>query len=375
MNSFAPTERTALKRLPKRGEFDREAVYKILDEAFVCHVGFNFEDRPVVIPTSYGRIDDDLYIHGSAASRMLRSLERGIDVCVTVTLIDGLVLARSAFHHSINYRSVVIFGNAKVVSDPVEKFEALHAFTDHIVPGRWREVRSPTESELQATLVLKLPLEEVSAKVRTGPPIDDEEDYELPVWAGVLPLTVSPGPAVNDERLPAGIQTPRYVTQYRRGASNGSDSSNEWHQGGFTISTDKMRLDLDVTYNFLTTSYWAAGRSIETVRLSIENSIPFGVYKGDRQVGFARVITDYATFAWIADVFILEEFRGQGLSKWLMEVIITHPELQGFRRWVLATKDAHELYRKFGFTELKLADRWMERHDPNTQERPDYWSR
>jgi GNAT superfamily N-acetyltransferase len=148
----------------------------------------------------------------------------------------------------------------------------------------------------------------------------------------------------------------------------------QWRRGDFTISTDKRRLDLDVIHGFLTTSYWAAGRSVETIRRSIRNSIPFGVYKGGRQVGFARVITDYATFAWIADVFILDSFRGEGLGKWLMEVIIAHPDLQGFRRWVLATKDAHELYRKFGFTELKLPERWMERHDPNTQERPDYWS-
>src|SRR3989442_15316974 len=216
MNSFAPTERTTLKRLPKRGEFDREAVYRILDEAFVCHVGFNFEGKPVVIPTSYGRIGGDLYIHGSAASRLLRSLEVGIDVCVTVTLIDGLVLARSAFHHSINYRSVVVFGNAKVVSNPVEKFEALHAFTDHIVPQRWQEVRPPTESELQATLVLKLSLEEVSAKVRTGPPIDDEEDYELPVWAGVLPVRLIADAPLGDERVPPGMEPPGYAAQYSR---------------------------------------------------------------------------------------------------------------------------------------------------------------
>lgn len=144
-------------------------------------------------------------------------------------------------------------------------------------------------------------------------------------------------------------------------------------RGEYLITTDKSRLDLDVIHHFLMTSYWAEGRSIETISRSIEHSLPFGVYKGDQQVGFARVITDYATFAWIADVFILEPFRGQGLSKWLMEVIISHPELQGFRRWVLATKDAHEVYRKFGFTELKLPERWMERHDPNTQEKPDYW--
>lgn len=148
-----------------------------------------------------------------------------------------------------------------------------------------------------------------------------------------------------------------------------------WERGGYTISTDKTRLDLGVIHGFLNTSYWAAGRSIETIQRSIDNSLVFGVYKGDQQIGFARVITDYATFAWIADVFILDAFQGQGLGNWLMELIISHPELQGFRRWVLATKDAHELYRKFGFSELKLSERWMERHDPNTQEKPDYWQR
>lgn len=148
----------------------------------------------------------------------------------------------------------------------------------------------------------------------------------------------------------------------------------EWLRGEYTISTDKTRLDLEVIHGFLDTSYWAAGRSVETIRRSIEHSVPFGVYIGNQQVGFARVITDYATFAWIADVFILDAHQGRGLGKWLMEAIISHPELQGFRRWVLATKDAHELYRKFGFSELLRPERWMERHDPNTLERPDYWS-
>lgn len=218
MTTFTPTERTTLKRLPKRGEYDHAAVHRILDEAFICHVGFVADGKPVVIPTSYARIGAAVYIHGSAASRMLRSLEEGIDVCVTVTLIDGLVLARSAFHHSINYRSVVIFGNAKVVDDPAEKTRALHAFTDHVVPGRWEEVRLPTESELRATLVLKLPLIEVSAKVRNGPPIDDEEDYGLPVWAGVVPLGIAAGSPISDDRLPADIEVPEYAMRYARSA-------------------------------------------------------------------------------------------------------------------------------------------------------------
>ena len=216
MSGFTPTERTALKRLPTRGEYDRDAVFEILDEAFICQVGFIVDGKPVVIPTSYGRVADDLYIHGSAVSRMLRSLEQGIDVCVSVTLIDGLVLARSAFHHSINYRSIVIFGKANVVDDSNEKTRALQAFTEHVVPGRWEEVRQPDENELKATLVLKLPLTEVSAKVRTGPPIDDEDDYNLAVWAGVVPLRLIADAPVIDDRVPTGIEAPEYVREYSR---------------------------------------------------------------------------------------------------------------------------------------------------------------
>jgi nitroimidazol reductase NimA-like FMN-containing flavoprotein (pyridoxamine 5'-phosphate oxidase superfamily) len=218
LTTFIPTKRTELKRLPKRGEFDRAAVFQILNEAFICHVGFVADGKPVVIPTSYARIGDDLYIHGSAASRMLRSLEQGIDVCVTVTLIDGLVLARSAFHHSINYRSVVIFGNATLVNDPDEKLRALQAFTDHVVSGRWQDIRPPDEGELRATLVLKVPLIEVSAKVRTGPPIDDETDYSLPVWAGVVPLELRAATPISDDRLAPDLEPPDYARNYARKA-------------------------------------------------------------------------------------------------------------------------------------------------------------
>ena len=217
MPSFPQTERTTLKRLPKRGVFDREIVYGILDEGFICHVGFAVEGQPFVIPTGYARVDDQLFIHGSQVSRMLRTLSSGIDVCVTVTLVDGLVLARSAFHHSINYRSVVVFGNAALVEDRTAKLAALLAFSEHVIRGRWNDVREPTEQELKATTVLSLPLAEASAKVRTGPPIDDEEDYRLNVWAGVLPLKLSAGAPINDPRLPEDIEPPAYTLNYWRG--------------------------------------------------------------------------------------------------------------------------------------------------------------
>lgn len=213
---FPQTERTTLKRLPKRGVYDRQLVYGILDEGFICHVGFSVEGQPFVIPTGYARVDEHLFIHGSQVSRMLRTLSSGIDVCVTVTLVDGLVLARSAFHHSINYRSVVMFGRATVVDDRAVKLAALFAFSEHVVAGRWNDVRAPTEQELRATTVLSLPLIEVSAKVRTGPPIDDDEDYALNVWAGVLPLKINAGEPINDPRLPEGIAPPSYTLTYSR---------------------------------------------------------------------------------------------------------------------------------------------------------------
>lgn len=216
MTDFLPTERTQVRRLPKRAVYDRDAVYRILDEGLVCHVGFVADGRPVVIPTGYARKDDTLYLHGSAASRMLRSLAHGAEVCVTVTLLDGLVLARSAFHHSMNYRSVVIFGTASVVEEQAAKLEGLRAFTEHIAPGRWQDVRPPTEPELKATTVLAIPLGEVSAKVRTGPPLDDEQDYDLPVWAGVLPLKLRAEEPVADSRLKPDVAVPNYVRLYRR---------------------------------------------------------------------------------------------------------------------------------------------------------------
>jgi len=216
MTNFQASSNTTLRRLPERGSFDRDTVYSILDEAFVCHVGFAVDGQPFVIPTSYARKDDQLFIHGSAASRMLRSLSKGIPVCVTVTLLDGLVLARSAFHHSINYRSVVILGVARIVESESEKMAALRAFTEHVIPQRWAEVRPPNEQELKATTVLSLPLAEVSAKIRTGGPKDDESDYSVPVWAGELPLRILAGMPIADSHTPRSMNAPGYILRYDR---------------------------------------------------------------------------------------------------------------------------------------------------------------
>jgi nitroimidazol reductase NimA-like FMN-containing flavoprotein (pyridoxamine 5'-phosphate oxidase superfamily) len=213
---IAPTESTRLKRLPKRGSFDRETINGILDEGLVCHVGFTVGGRSIVIPTGYARALDKLLIHGSSASRMMRSLAAGIDVCVTVSIIDGLVLARSAFHHSVNYRSVMIFGTAVVTSDRDEKIEALRLFTEHMVPGRWNDVRWPNDLELKATTVLSLPIDEASAKVRTGGPVDDDKDYELDVWAGVIPVQLLAGDPIPDERIKTEVGVPEYAVSYRR---------------------------------------------------------------------------------------------------------------------------------------------------------------
>jgi uncharacterized protein len=214
--SFTPTERTRVVREPQRGVYDRETIYEILDEGMVCHVGFTTDAQPFVIPTLYARVGDAIYFHGSAASRMLRGAAGGVPVCVTVTLTDGLVLARSIFNHSMNYRSVVALGKATLVEAAGEKVDALHAFTEKILPGRWKDARQPNEKELKATSILKLPLSEVSAKIRSGPVQDDEEDYALPVWAGIVPLQVQAGAPIRDERCDPAIPTPAYAADYKR---------------------------------------------------------------------------------------------------------------------------------------------------------------
>ncbi|MEL6491389.1 MAG: pyridoxamine 5'-phosphate oxidase family protein [Cyanobacteria bacterium J06621_3] len=210
------TKKTQVRRAPKRGHYDFETIASILDEGLVCQVGFVQNEQPIVIPTAYGRVDKQIYIHGASASRMLKSLLTGIDVCVSVTLLDGLVLARSVYHHSMNYRSVVLFGRAQAVNEPAEKMQALKAFTEHVMKGRWDEVRSPSAEELAATCVLSLPIDAASAKIRTGPPIDAEADYDLNIWAGVLPLRQVAGVPISDPRLPAEIPAPDAVSDYTR---------------------------------------------------------------------------------------------------------------------------------------------------------------
>jgi nitroimidazol reductase NimA-like FMN-containing flavoprotein (pyridoxamine 5'-phosphate oxidase superfamily) len=215
-SSSAPTPRTRVVREPQRANYDREVVNQILDAGFICHVGFAVDGQPFVIPTSYGRHDEVLYIHGSAASRMLRNVSAGIPMCVTVTLLDGLVLARSIFNHSMNYRSVVVLGTGTIIDEREEKLTALRLLSEHIVPGRWNEIRQPNEKELKATTIIRLPIQEFSAKVREGPAIDDEEDYAFPVWAGVLPVTLVTAEPINDSRLAGEITVPGYIKNYSR---------------------------------------------------------------------------------------------------------------------------------------------------------------
>ncbi len=213
---YTPTPRTRVVREAHRAVYDRETVYRILDEGFLCHVSFVADGQPFVIPTSYARKDANLYIHGSAASRMLRNLKESVPVCITVTLLDGLVLARSVFNHSMNYRSVVVLGKATLVDDPAEKLDALRALSEHILPGRWADARQPNERELKQTSVLRLPIEEFSAKVRVGPAIDDEEDYSFPTWAGVIPLEMIAGSPIEDSQLDPAQKVPEYAKHYSR---------------------------------------------------------------------------------------------------------------------------------------------------------------
>jgi nitroimidazol reductase NimA-like FMN-containing flavoprotein (pyridoxamine 5'-phosphate oxidase superfamily) len=215
-NHHPASERVTVRRLGKRGHYDPATINEILDAGFICHVGFTIDGQPRVIPTAYVRIADSICLHGSPGNQMLRALLSGGETCVCVTHVDGLVLARSAFHHSINYRSVVLFGRAREISDSIEKAAVLEALSEHIIPGRWRDIRPPTAAELTGTLVVGIHIDEASAKIRSGPPKDDEEDYALPIWAGVLPLRTIADEPIRDPRLPAEIPTPMHVVEYRR---------------------------------------------------------------------------------------------------------------------------------------------------------------
>ncbi len=213
--------RTTVRRLAERGVYDRDVIDAVLDEALICHLGFVHRGQPVVIPTIHARRGDTLYLHGSPASRTLRSMRAGDEICVAVTLIDGLVMARAPFHSSMNYRSVVLFGEPRIVDDPDEQWAAFEALTEHVAPGRWADSRLPNDKEIKGTLVAAVPIDEASAKVRTGPPNDDDDDYALPIWAGVVPLRIVAGPPIADPRLISGIDPPRYLTAYRRPGGDG----------------------------------------------------------------------------------------------------------------------------------------------------------
>jgi nitroimidazol reductase NimA-like FMN-containing flavoprotein (pyridoxamine 5'-phosphate oxidase superfamily) len=216
MTEFAKTDQNRIKRLPKRGHYDRETIYQILDEALICHVGFVENNQPYVIPINFARIGDTIVMHGAKASRLLKHIEAGHPICVEVTLVDGLVLARSIFHHSVNYRSVVLFGTGRTIKEDQEKLMALEAITEHLIPGRWREARLPNHKEMNITSVVSIKIDQASAKVRSGPPGDDEADYALPIWAGVLPLQEMSLSPVRDELMTQDVAAPEYITKYSR---------------------------------------------------------------------------------------------------------------------------------------------------------------
>jgi nitroimidazol reductase NimA-like FMN-containing flavoprotein (pyridoxamine 5'-phosphate oxidase superfamily)/GNAT superfamily N-acetyltransferase len=344
------TPRTTLKRHPERGSHDRTLVNTILDEALVCHVGAVVDGAPRVLPTAHARVGDIVYMHGARANRIFGVLASGVPACVTVTLLDGIVFARTWFHHSMNYRCVVLYGSGTEVTDPEEKLVALAALVDKAAPGRTRETRAPTPGELASTLVVRFPIDEASAKVRSGPPLDSPEQLADDSWAGVLPLRLAALPSKDDPQLRAGIGPSTIVEERARTLPPGAEALYERERDGLTVSTDPRRVDFAFVSKFLSEdSYWARGMEVQHHRLALGHSLNFGLYSGREQVGFARVMTDYGRFALLADVFVVPAARGKGLGKWLVSCVLEHPELAKVPRWLLGTADAHGLYERFGF--------------------------
>jgi uncharacterized protein len=344
------TPRTTLKRRAGRGSHDRERIMSIIDEALCCHVAFVSQGVARVLPTAHARLGDVLYLHGSSGNQMLRALLQSAEASATFTLIDGLVLARSAFHHSMNYRSVVVFGAPSAVTSIEEKRAALGALVERIAAGRGEDVRAPSPEELQQTLVVRLPITEASAKARTGPPVDDEADLAGGAWAGELPLRLVAQPIRRDPLLSPGALVSRAVAARAGTLAPAHLRPAEWQGGQHLVSTDRSRLDFALVHRFLSEhSYWARGVTQAALQRAIDHSFCFGLYRGRAQIGFARVTSDLSRIAYLADVFVLEPDRAQGLGRWLVECVLAHPDLQDIKTWLLGTRDAHPFYERFGF--------------------------
>lgn len=344
------TARTTLRRRAGRGAYDQASVFAIIDAALVCHVAFVADGVAMTLPTIHAREGDVLYLHGAMGNHMLKALLRSERLSVTFTLIDGLVFARSAFHHSVNYRSAVVFGSVHEVEDVSEKRRAMHALVERIAEGRNGETRPPTDAELRTTRVLRITIEEASAKVRSGPPVDDAEDLAGGAWAGELPLRLSAGPLRRDRLVSPEREPPPAVLARAHALGRTHEQVHEWSRADLLVSTDRARLDLELVHRFLSTeSYWVPGLELARFIRALDASYCFGLYRGEQQLGFARVVSDGARFAWLSDVFVVVPARGQGLGKWLVECALKHPALLDVDRWMLGTRDAHELYARYGF--------------------------
>lgn len=353
------TARTTVRRRGPRGRYDPVLVHALIDEALVCHLAFVSDGVPIALPTIHARIGDVLYVHGAMGNHMLKAVLAGGEVSVTVSLIDGLVFARSAFHHSMNYRSVVVIGAATEVTAAEEKLAAMSALVEKVAPGRMAETRPPAPEELKTTRVLKLPIVEASAKVRGGPAVDAEADLGGQAWAGVLPLKLSAGALQRDALLPAALPVPAAVATRAAQLGAAHERIWEWQRGEHLVSSDRSRLDVHLVHSFLSEqSYWARGVSRDALERSLKDSYCFGLYAGGQQLGFARVVSDGSRFAFLADVFVREEARGRGLGRWLVECVLAAPGLSDVQRWLLGTRDAHGLYERYGF-EIAPAGRYM----------------
>jgi nitroimidazol reductase NimA-like FMN-containing flavoprotein (pyridoxamine 5'-phosphate oxidase superfamily)/GNAT superfamily N-acetyltransferase len=347
--TLTETARTRLKRHKERGSHARALVHAIIDEAVYCHVAIVADGAPFVLPTAHARVGESLYLHGARSNRVLQALCSS-EGSIVFTLLDGLVLARTAFHHSVNYRSVMLIARGVEVTDVAEKALAASALIEHVATGRIGEVGMPSDEELRSTLFVRVPIEEASAKVRSGPPLDGADDLARPCWAGVLPLRLVAGAPVRAPELAPETLASSALVAAARAHGAGLAQPYEWQRGEHIVSTDRSRLDFALVHRFLSeSSYWARGVTERHLRVAIEHSICFGLYRGAEQIGFARVTTDYARLAYLADVFVLEPHRKQGLGTWFMQRVLAHPDLQDVKRFLLGTRDAHAFYERLGF--------------------------